>query len=70
MDSFFKDFIYLRERENKHVGVRKREKQSPPTESEHSTGSSVLGPWDHDLSCKQMLNRLSHPSVPTMTHFY
>ena len=25
---------------------------------------SIPGPWDHDLSRKQALNGLSHPSVP------
>ena len=26
---------------------------------------SIPGPWDPDLSQRQMLNRLSHPGVPT-----
>ena len=27
---------------------------------------SVPGPWDHDLSWKQMLNLLSHPDTPEL----
>ena len=25
---------------------------------------SIAGPWDHDLSQRQMLNELSHPGLP------
>ena len=25
---------------------------------------SIPGPWDHDLSQRQMLNQLSHPGTP------
>ena len=57
---FFKDFIYLFDRERSQVGReadRERGKQTP-----HWAGSlmcdSIPGPWDHDLSRRQRLNLL------------
>ena len=61
----FKDFIYLRYRDREHwstsrgwKGQREREKQIP-----YLAGSLMQG-WDHDVSWRQMLNRLSHPGAP------
>ena len=64
---FFKDCIYLLEREpereHKQWGKSKqREKQTP-----HRIGSPAQAhprPWDQDLSWRQMLNWLSHPRAP------
>ena len=72
---FFKILLtYLREREHKREctswgeGPREREKQTP-----HWAGSpmlgSILGPWVHDLTWRQMLNPRSHPGVPTWSFF-
>ena len=41
---------------------REREKQTP-LRAGSLTWGSILGPWDHDLSRRQMLNRLSHPGT-------
>ena len=45
---------------------REKENQAPC-----SAGSlmqdSIPGPWDHDLSWRQILNRLSHPGALTLT---
>ena len=57
-------FIYLIDKENMSRRQREREREadSPPSR-EPDVG---LGPrtWDHDLSPRQMLYRLSHPSAP------
>ena len=57
---FFKDFIYLRERGHETGGG---------TEGEGEAGSPLsrepnVESWDHDLSWRQMLNQLNHPSAP------
>ena len=31
---------------------------------------SILGPWDYDLSQRQMLNQLSHPGAPVCVYFF
>ena len=54
--NFFKDFIYVLEREREAGGgAEENERQTP-----HSAGSpvwgSILGLWDHDLSQRQTLN--------------
>ena len=33
------------------------------------TQGSIPGPWDHDLSRRQTLNRLSHPGAPTAVSY-
>ena len=38
---------------------REKEKQTP-----HWAKSLIPGPWDHDLSRRQLLNQLSHPGAP------
>ena len=58
--TFFKDFIYLfmREREGGRERSRGRGRSRLPTEQE-----ADAGPWHHDPSRGQMLNRPSHPGV-------
>ena len=54
---FLKDFIYLfeKDRDNDRENTNEREEQAP-----HWAGNlmwnSIPGPWDHDLSQRQMLN--------------
>ena len=55
-------FIYLREREHE-CGEGQREKQTPCGAGSLMQGS-IPGPWDRDLSLRQMFNRLSHPGTP------
>ena len=63
---FFKDFIYLFDREKSQVdGEAGRER-------EREAGSLLMrdlipGPWDHDLSWRQQLNPLSHPGAQSST---
>ena len=68
---FFKDFIYLFEREREQS--KWKHKQEGGAEGEGEAGSPlsrkpdpdlILGPWDHDLSLSQMFNWLSHPDAP------
>ena len=67
----WEDFIYLRERERQHKqgeGQRQREKQTP-----HRAGNPmwdlIPGSQDHNLSQRQMLNRLSHPGASAWEDF-
>ena len=70
-DCFLKDFIYLFERETEIVTEiakestreEEREKQTPCSAGSPMQGS-ISGPWDHDLSWRQMLKWLSHPAIP------
>ena len=66
-------FLFLFDREREREGTsrqsgrqKEREKQAP-----HWGGSlmqgSVPGLWDHDLSQRQTLNRLSHPGTQICT---
>ena len=62
--------MYLKE--SKRASVQ-REEQGAEGEGEADFprgGSrrqgSISGPWDHDLSPRQTLNRLSHPGAPTV----
>ena len=65
---FFKDFIYLfeketgivREREREHKLRGEGEADSPLSREPHMGAQG----WDHDLCRRQMLNQMSHPSVP------
>lgn len=34
-----------------------------------SLGGLILGPWDCDLSQRQMFDRRSHPGAPDFIHF-
>ena len=61
---FFKIFICLFERENEQ-GERQREKQIPHGAGKPTQGW-IPGPWDHDLSQRQLLNHLSHSGVPVL----
>ena len=60
--SFLKDLIYLFDREHKQ-GEQETEKQMPHWAGSLS-GGFIPGPWDHDLSWKQMLNQLSQYLAP------
>ena len=65
---FFKNilFIYLKERVREWAVGRgrgkERETDSPPSRQLHT--GLISGPGDHDLSWRQLLNWLSHPSAP------
>ena len=65
---FLKDFVYLFERERLRAsmseGQRQREKEAPCSAGSWMQGPTP-GPWDHDLSQRQRLNWLSHPSSLT-----
>ena len=66
-------FIFLRfhllEREHKQgEWQRQREKQAPCWAGNPMWGL-IPGPWDHNLSLRQMLNWLSHPGAPIFTIF-
>ena len=62
---FKKDlFIYLFIWERAQQKEREREKQTPRWAGSPMQGL-IPGPWDHDLSQRQMLNRLSHPGAST-----
>ena len=64
---FFKDFIYIfeREREHKSRGVAEGEVEAGSLLSrEPKDGAPIPGSGDHDLSGRQMLNGLSHPGTP------
>ena len=61
---FFKKILYisLTERVSPSRGSgrqREREKQAPHGAGSPMMWDSIPGPWDHDLSQKQMLNQLS-----------
>ena len=73
--TFKKYFIYLRERKRAGGGAE-WEIDSPlsrdlPSHSSppHTMWGSVPGPWDHDLSWRQMLNLLRHPGAPPLLFF-
>ena len=59
--------IYI-EREHKQGERQSRGSSRLPTEQGTDRGS-ILGPGDHDLSGRQMLNQLSHPDVPNTNKF-
>ena len=63
-------FIYLTERGGEHsmgsTRQREREKQAPCRARSPMMWGSIPGPWDHDLSQRQMLNQLNHPGAPTL----
>ena len=71
---FKKDFTYLREKERE---CERNHEQRGKAETEGEAGcwaGSLMwgwtpGPWDHDLSQGQALNRLSHPGAPTFWFF-
>jgi len=68
---FFKDFIYLFEREKMREtaherGEGQREKQTP-CRAGSPMRDSIQGLQDHDLSRRQSLNQLSHPGAPRLT---
>jgi len=64
----------LTQREHKQGSGRQRQREWQ-AEAEGEAGSpqsrgslmwdSIPGPWDHDLSRRQTLSRLSHPGTPT-----
>ena len=55
---FFKDFIYLFDRQRSQVGReagRERGGKQAPHGAEGPMRGSIPGPWDHDLSQRQRL---------------
>lgn len=73
INHLLKKIIYLfekeweRERESTR-GERVRERSSLPPWAGSLTQGLILGLWDHELSWKQIFNRLSHLGTPF--HFY
>jgi len=67
---FLKDFIYLIEKEwaREHKRDRQAEGEADSPLSGSRMWDLILGPWDHDLSQRQMLIQLSHPGVPEDEH--
>ena len=64
LHSFFKDFIYLREREHTWAGGgAEREREAHPWLSKEPEVGSISGPQDHGLSQRQTLNQRSHPGA-------
>ena len=57
-------FFFNLERKHKQ-GEGQREKQTPRWGGSPMR-SLIPGPWDHDLSGRQMLNWLSHPGAPSL----
>ena len=65
--SFFKIlFIYLRERERAQAAVGAEGEGEADCLLSPMWGS-IPGPQDHDLSQRQMLNRLSHLGAPSQS---
>ena len=67
-------FIYLRrvsEREHSWGGGKRSrgKRRSRLHWAGSQTQGSVPGPWDRDLSSRQVLNRLSHPGTPLLLVF-
>jgi len=64
---FFKDFIYLFDREREHKQGEWQAEAEGEAASPQSRGSpmwdSVPGPRDHDPSQRPLLNQLSHPGA-------
>ena len=65
LKSFFKDFIYLfvclfvclRKRVSAQVGREPKEKEEADSSlSRDPDVNLILGPWDHDLSRRQIFN--------------
>ena len=65
-NNFLKNFIYLTEQAG-GVAEGEREAGSLAEQGASQTRGSIPGPWDHDLSGRQKLNQLSHPSAPLIT---
>lgn len=67
----FKDFIFMysfeREREHKQGDGRGRGRSKLPAEQGVLCRAPSQDPWDHDLSQRPMLNRLSQPGAPSLS---
>ena len=63
----FKDSIYLFEKEQARERAEAEGQADFPLTGSPMQGS-IPGLWDHDLSRRQMLNRLSHPGTPSWYH--
>ena len=68
-------YLFDREREREQASTskrggrwREREKDTPCWPGSPTQGL-IPGPWDHDLSQRQMLNGLSHPGTPKRWQF-
>jgi len=61
---FFKGFIYFeREKAQAGAGAGQRERQASRWAGGPMRGS-IPGRFDHDMSRRQPLNKLSHPGAP------
>ena len=61
---FFKDFIYLREREQAQVGGEAEgEGETDSSLSMEPRWGLIPGPQDQDLSQRQTFNPLGHPTA-------
>ena len=63
LHGFFKDFIYLFERERAGGGEGAEKEGEADTPLRSPMWGFIPGPQDHDLSRRQLLNQLSHPSA-------
>lgn len=59
--------LFIHERECANRRGRGRSRLPPASSAGEPTQGSILGPWEHDLSRKQIFNRLSHPGAPVDT---
>ena len=55
----FKNILFIYEREITGKG----EADSPLSREPNELQDSIPGPWDQDLSQRQMLNQLGHPGT-------
>ena len=66
---FLKRFYWLERERGKEEGSRRegrgrgRRRSRLPAEREAGGGAQSQGPWDHDLSWRQTLNRLNHSGI-------
>ena len=65
---FFLMILFLWEREKESMSKEERERETPHWAGSPTQGS-IPGPWDHDLSRREALTRLSPPGTPVLAAF-
>ena len=62
---FLKKFLFIWQKERKHKqGEQQRAREKKASYwAENLMWDLISGPWDHNLSWRQMLNQLSHPGT-------
>ena len=66
---FFDVCMYVRQSTSWGAGVRGLEGEADSPLSRMADTGLDSGPWDHDLSRRQMLKGLSHPGAPCGAYF-